>query len=60
MTSSFLSAGAVQSNNGLGIAPETRTHVYPAIDPSNFVGALKDKVAFVTGAGQPSNKTLSS
>ena len=36
----------------LGVAPETRTHVYPAIEASNFVGALKDKVAFVTGAGQ--------
>lgn len=35
----------------LGVAPETRVDVYPAIDPSNFVGALKDKVAFVTGAG---------
>jgi len=36
----------------LGVAPETRTHVYPAIEASNFVGALKDKVAFVTGAGR--------
>ncbi len=36
----------------LGVPPETRTHVYPAIEASNFVGALNDKVAFVTGAGQ--------
>ncbi len=36
----------------LGVAPDTRTDVYPAIEASNFVGALKDKVAFVTGAGK--------
>jgi len=36
----------------LGVAPETRAAVYPAIQTSNFVGALKDKVAFVTGAGR--------
>ncbi len=36
----------------LGIAPETHTNVYPAIEASNFVGAPKVKIAFVTGAGQ--------
>jgi len=36
----------------LGVAPETRTGVYPAIEANNFIGALKDKVAFVTGAGR--------
>ncbi len=36
----------------LGVAPEIHINVYPAIEASNFVGALKDKVAFVTGAGQ--------
>jgi len=36
----------------LGIAPETHTHVYSAIEARNFVGALNDKVAFVTGAGR--------
>jgi len=36
----------------LGVALETRTDIYPAIEPGNFVGALKDKVAFVTGAGR--------
>ncbi len=34
-----------------GIAPATRDSVYPAIAPENFIGALENKVAFVTGAG---------
>jgi NAD(P)-dependent dehydrogenase (short-subunit alcohol dehydrogenase family) len=29
-----------------------KTEVYPAIDPKNFVGKLRGKVVFITGAGQ--------
>jgi len=36
----------------LGIKPTEHLHPYPAIDPVNFNGTLKDKVAFVTGAGR--------
>jgi len=28
------------------------TSVYPAIDPSNFIGKLKGKVVFITGAAR--------
>ncbi|KLO14747.1 NAD-binding protein [Schizopora paradoxa] len=46
------------SNSSLGVAPGTRVDVYPAIDPSNFTDALKDKVAFVTGAGRGIGKAI--
>ncbi|KLO14748.1 NAD-binding protein [Schizopora paradoxa] len=58
MSSNFLSSNGATSDNALGIAPETRTHVYPAIDSSNFVGALQEKVAFVTGAGRGIGKSI--
>ncbi|KLO14712.1 NAD(P)-binding protein [Schizopora paradoxa] len=35
-----------------GVTPEDRHSVYPAINPDNFVGALENKVALVTGAGR--------
>ena len=38
----------------LGVSPQTHNDVYPAIEASKFVGALKGKVAFVTGAGKSS------
>lgn len=38
-----------------GVAPEARSEVYPSIEASKLAGSLKDKVAFVTGAGMHSN-----
>ncbi|KLO14714.1 NAD-binding protein [Schizopora paradoxa] len=41
-----------------GVSPETHNDIYPAIEASKFSGALKDKVAFVTGAGRGIGKAI--
>ncbi|KLO14711.1 NAD(P)-binding protein [Schizopora paradoxa] len=41
-----------------GVAPKDHHSVYPAIAPENFIGALENKVALVTGAGRGVGKAI--
>jgi len=46
------------TGNTIGVAPETHHDVYPALEASKFMGTLKDKAAFITGAGRGIGKAI--